>query len=164
MSAVSEVRRGRPRRNAALPEQWRDRQRKGETEDGLGLKLPVPDWVYEKYPKTLFRHRWFRAEKGRMYAKTKVGDWEPVEGVDPVPGAADQHGNPVDHVLCITRLDWWQADRAKKEKRRKQIEEQFRRGNISGGSNVVDGEVVAEGGVLQPDTYTAEVAQANRLS
>ena len=156
MSAVQEtVRRGRPRRDAAMPEEWRERPRKGETSDGLGLKLPIPDWVFDKYPKSLFRHRWFRAEKGRMYAKTQVGDWAPVEGVDPVPGANDQHGNPVEHILCVTRLDWWQAYRAKKEVRRREIEEQFRRGNVTGQGDD------ASGDRLDPTTSYAGDSEGN---
>lgn len=159
MSADTQpARRGRPRRNAELPENWRDRQRRGETDDGFGMRLPIPEEVYDRYPRTLFKHRWFRAEKGRMYAKTKIGDWEPVEGVDPVPGAADSQGNPVEHVLCVTRLDWWKADRAKRETARKAVEEQFRRGNVAGKGDD------ASSATLQPDDYTAETAAANRLS
>lgn len=151
-----QARRGRRADRAELPEGWAGRTRKRATNDGLGLKLPIPDDVYQKYPKTLFRHRWIRAEKSRMYAKTKVGDWEPVEGVDPVPGAADQHGNAVEHVLCVTRRDWWEEDRAKREDRRKEIEAQFRRGKVTGQGDD------ASGAGLSPEISYAE--PSNRLS
>ena len=136
MTEVQEARRGRKGDR-------RERRRKEGDAEVLGLKLPIPQWVYDKYPKTEFRHRWFRAESGRMFAKTKADDWDPVEGIEPVPGAHDQHGTPVEHVLCVKYLDWWKADRAKMEARRIEVEEQIRRGDVTGKGDDAGGEALS---------------------
>lgn len=109
----------------------RERRRKAETADDLGIRLPIPDWVYDKYPATEFRHRWLRDEPGRIATKYNQ-DWDPVEGIDPVPGAQDRHGNPCNHILHIKKLDWYQQDRAKMEDRRKAIVKQMERGDVRG--------------------------------
>lgn len=160
MSEQQEVRRGpgRPPR-AVVAEGRRERRRTGGSPETLGLKLPIPDWVYDKYPKTEFVHRWFRAEKGRMYAKTQADDWDAVEGVDAVPGAADHHGNPVDHVLCVKYRDWWESDRGVREERRRETDEQIRTGRVEGKGDD------AHGDSHNPDTdYNQEVTRTNRLS
>lgn len=119
--------RGRPPRTADR----RERRRVEGTEEGNDLKLPIPDWVYEKYPAAEYRHRWFRDEPGRLATKFKA-DWDPVEGVDPVPGAQDKFGNPINHVLHIKFQDWYEQDRTKMEDRRKETIKQMERGAIKG--------------------------------
>lgn len=119
--------RGRPGRD----DDRRKRRRKEGVEEGLDLKLPIPDFVLEKFPSTQFRHRWFRDEPGRLAAKFKE-DWDPVEGVDPVPGAHDKFGNPINHVLHVKHLDWYEQDRARMEDRRKETIKQMERGTVRG--------------------------------
>ena len=117
----------KPRREA----ERRERRRTEEGTDDLGVKLPIPDWVYDKFPATTYRHRWFRDEPGRIATKFKQ-DWDAVEGVDPVPGAHDRHGQPCNHILHIKHLDWYLQDRAKMEERRKTIVKQMERGSVRG--------------------------------
>lgn len=119
--------RGRPPRTA----ERRERRRKDGDIEGNDLKLPIPDWVAEKYPATDYRLRWFRDEPGRLATKFKQ-DWDPVEGVQPVPGAQDKFGNPINHVLHVKHEDWYQADRARMEDRRAEIIKQMERGTVKG--------------------------------
>lgn len=109
----------------------RKRRRKDGEAQNAGMKLVFPDWVHEKFPKTDFRVAWIRDDAGRVLQKHNE-DWDPIEGVDPVPGAFDRHGNPVNHIAVVKRRDWVQEDRDKKEVLRKQIEDQTSRGNVSG--------------------------------
>lgn len=139
----------KPRREA----ERRERRRTPETVDDSGLKLPIPDWVYDKYPKSEYTHRWFRDEPGRIATKFKQ-DWDAVEGVEPVPGAHDRHGQPCDHILHIKMLDWYLQDRAVLDERRKAIVKQMERGEVRGNGNDA-------GENLRPEVSYADAA--NRL-
>lgn len=119
--------RGRQPRTADRRER---RRPEGYTEDN-DLKLPIPDWVYDKFPTSDYRHRWFRDEPGRLATKFKM-DWDPVEGMDPVPGAQDKFGNPISHILHVKYQDWYEQDRAKMEERRKETIKQMERGTVKG--------------------------------
>lgn len=116
---------------AQRPHERRERRRKDGEAENAGLRLAIPDWVYDKYPKNAFRLAWIRGDTARMQFKHGQ-DWDPVDGVEPVPGAADRHGNPVNHVLCVKRVEWVMEDRAKAEDRRKHIEDQATRGRVTG--------------------------------
>lgn len=126
---------GRPPKSATegaqAPEERRERRRKDGEAQNAGLRLDIPEWVYEKYPRTNFRLAWIRDEAARVQQKHNE-DWDPVEGVNPVPGAHDRHGNPVNHILHVKRIEWVRADREAKEIRRRQIEDQATRGKVSG--------------------------------
>ncbi len=125
------VRRGRPPKVETNGEGRRPRRRKdGETEV-MGLRLPIPDGINEKFPKSEYRLRWFRDEPGRLH-RAYQNDWDAVEGVAPVPGAHDANGNPCNHILCVKYQDWWLQDRAKAEERRKVIEDQAVKGAVAG--------------------------------
>lgn len=134
MTTETKARRGQSPQEAteaAKPEERRERRRKDGEFENAGLRLAIPDWVYEKYPKSEYRVAWVRGDNARMQQKYNE-DWDPVEGVDPVPGAYDRHGNPVNHVLCVKRMEWVREDRDRKEERRKAIEDQASRGKVSG--------------------------------
>jgi hypothetical protein len=122
------ARRGRPPR--ATDDRRERRRKEGDLEE-FDLKLPIPDWVLDKFPSAEYQHRWFRDEPGRLAIMHKQ-DWDPVEGVDPVPGAQDKFGQPIKHVLMVKYLDWYEADRAKMEDRRKEVVKQMERGNVKG--------------------------------
>jgi len=127
-------RRGRPPKEATVgataPEERRERRRKDGEVQNAGLRLAIPDWVYEKYPETQFRHRWLRDEPGRIMQKYNE-DWDPVEGVNPVPGAHDRNGDPVKLILHVKRKEWADQDRARAEERRRDIERQAERGRVT---------------------------------
>jgi hypothetical protein len=115
----------------ARPDDRRERRRKDGEAENAGLRLAIPDSVYERYPRNAFRLAWIRGDTARMHQKHGQ-DWDPVDGVDPVPGAIDRHGNPVNHILCAKRLEWVMEDRARAEERRKLVEDQAARGRVSG--------------------------------
>ena len=120
------------------------RRRKQGAEEDHGLKLPIPQETENFYPPKTFMLRWFRNEDSRI--KTMHGqDWDLVEGVDPVPGATDRHGNPVEHVLMVKRRDWYEEDRAWREDRRKETERRVIKGDLAGiGAGEDAGEALAE--------------------
>lgn len=122
------ARRGRPPR--ATDDRRPRRRQEGALEE-FDVKLPIPDFVLEKYPSTEYQLRWFRDEPGRIAAIHKQ-DWDAVEGVAPVPGAQDKFGNPINHILQVKYLDWYEADRAKMEDRRKEMVKQMERGSVKG--------------------------------
>ena len=130
MTDIEQARRGRTPQSGT--EARRDRRMKEGQTETEGLKLPIPDWVSEKFPASEYEFYWFRDTQGRLYAAHKR-DWDPLDGVEPVPGAADEHGRPVNHVLHIKFKDWVLADRDKREGARKQIEGQMKRGEVAAG-------------------------------
>ncbi len=128
---VEQARRGRPPRQEESPRRER-RRREGDAET-LGLKLPIPDWVRDKYPPAQFAYYWFTGTAARLHQAHK-NDWDPVEGGEGgrLPGASDKEGKPTDHVLCVKYKDWYEQDRRPREALRLEQEEQMRRGNVAG--------------------------------
>lgn len=120
----------------------RERRRKDGESQNAGLRLDIPEWVYEKYPRATYRLAWIRDEAARVQQKHNE-DWYPVEGVTPVPGASDRHGNPVNHLLHVKRMEFVLADRANKEAMRRAIEDQAVRGKVTGRGDDV-GEALSE--------------------
>lgn len=138
--ADMQVREGR-RPTQAEPRRER-RRREGETET-LGMKLPVPDWVHEKYPSSQFEYYWFTGTPARLHQAHK-NDWDRVEGEGTeIPGALDPEGKPVPHVLCVKYKDWYEQDRAPREAARREQEEQMRKGSVAGRGDDASGEVLS---------------------
>lgn len=113
------------------PEERTERRRKDGDGDNMGLRLAIPDWVYEKYPRQHYKLRWLTDEPGRVAMKHRE-DWDRVEGVSPVPGSYDRNGNPASQVLFVKRMEWVLEDRKHAETRRRDIEQQMERGRITG--------------------------------
>lgn len=139
MTDQQQPQRGRPRNDAEqpaidnqqAPEERRERRRKDGEAENAGMRLAIPDAVYEKYPRKHFKLAWIADDPGRMHLKHSQ-DWDVVAGVTRVPGARDVNGNPVDHVLCVKRQEWVDEDRARLEQRRKEIERQAEIGKVAG--------------------------------
>ena len=135
---AEQPRRGRPPKAKAengaqeAPETRRERRRKDGDANNAGMRLSIPDWVRDKYPKTEFKLAWITEDPARMAQKYNE-DWDPVAGVDPIPGAFSRQLNkPVNHILHAKRMEWVESDRVKAEARRKRIEEQAATGKVSG--------------------------------
>lgn len=131
-------RRGRPPKSqedlgegVQAPQQRRERRRKDGEAENAGMRLAIPDWAYEKYPKQQFKLAWITDSPGRLHQKHQE-DWDAVEGVDPVPGASDKNGNPTNMILHVKWRDWVDEDKAKLETRRKEIERQAEKGHVTG--------------------------------
>jgi len=127
----------RDRKTAStIPAEWQERRNKrsrtGDS-DSDGLKLPIPDWVRDKYPPSEFEYYWFTGTPDRMHSAQKR-DWYPADGGEGAkqPGASDKHGNPVEHVLCVKPRGWYNEDRGRREGARLELEDQMRRGNVAG--------------------------------
>ena len=151
--------RGRKPVSAINPE-WVERRAKrrqeGATEDE-GLKLPIPDWVREKYPPTEFEYYWFTGTPARLHQAQKK-DWYPVDGGEGarLPGASDKEGLPVEHILCVKPKEWYVADRSPREALRLEQEEQMLRGNLAG-----KGDDAGAGGLSSDISYASA---SNRVS
>jgi len=109
----------------------RERRRKDGEAENAGMRLAIPDWAYEKYPKSHFKLAWIVDSPGRLYQKMKE-DWDPVDGAEHVPGASDKNGNPANHVLCVKLREWDEADKASLETKRREIERQAEGGKVTG--------------------------------
>lgn len=131
MTVTAKPQMGTKTDGAQAPEERRERRRKDGEGENAGLRLAIPEWVYEKYPRATYRLAWLRDEAARVQQKHNE-DWDPVEGVTPVPGAHDRHGHPVNHILHVKRLEWVKDDRERKETTRRLIEDQATRGKVSG--------------------------------
>lgn len=133
---TEQAQRGRPRKEEQ-PEDRRERRRKDGALENAGMRLTIPEWVLEKYPETEYRLAWITDDGARVQQKHNQ-DWDPVGGIEPVPGAFDRHGNPVKQVLHVKRADWDAADKHKLEIRRREIEDQAQRGKVSSKSDAGD--------------------------
>ena len=141
------ARRGRPPKQngedgSAIHER-RERRRKDGEEQNAGLRLVIPDWVREKYPESQYAYCWIINEPVRI-ADAHKRDWDPVDGVDRIPGAYDRHGAPTDHILHVKRQEWVREDREKAEAQRRQIEAQAERGRVTGRGDDASGAGLSE--------------------
>lgn len=135
MTEDSIARRGRPPKQEGADGDAilnrRERRRKDGEEQNAGYRLVIPEWVREKYPEGQYAYCWIVNEPARI-ADAHSRDWDPVDGVDRIPGAFDRHGNPADHILHVKRREWVREDLEKREVGRRQIEEQAARGRVTG--------------------------------
>jgi hypothetical protein len=136
IEALEQPRRGRPPKQIAEGEAVetatrRERRRKDGDSENAGLRLAIPEWVYEKYPRNEFKLAWIIDDPARLHQKHGE-DWDVVENVTRVPGATDKHGNPTDMILHVKRLEWDREDKARLETRRREIERQAEGGKVSG--------------------------------
>ena len=139
MTDVTEAARGADT-NAKGGSKRRERRRKDFTQGDDGSRLNIPPEVLKAYPRERFVLRWFRNEEVRVKSK-QAEDWDPVENVEPVPGATDRHGQPIDHILMVKHRDWYDADRAHLEVSRREIEKQALRGQVKGQGGGVGGDI-----------------------
>jgi hypothetical protein len=77
--------------------------------------LAVPEDIRKKLESEGLQGRWINDLGNRMYQKTKLDDWDPVEGIDPVPVGTDQRtGKPVMAHYCAKPKEFLEQDNAKR--------------------------------------------------
>lgn len=106
-----------PRTRATAQEvtqQERRRRNPGTLDRTQHLKLAIPEEVRQANPGYSFR--WCNDEGNRMYHRTKLDDWNKVDGVEPLPVGTDAAGRPILAFLCMKKQEWFDADQAEKVK------------------------------------------------
>lgn len=98
------------------------RRRRGNSDMRGEARLPIPEEVAKRLKAQGLVPRWVNDENNRMHRLTVLDDYDPVEGVDPVPVGTDKLGNPILAHLLAKRADFIEEDRAKREETRKAVE------------------------------------------
>lgn len=127
--------RGRP--TAAEANKTRRRKR-NSTEDGARMNLSVEEAMLDR---DQYEYRWVSDRGSRLHALTERDDWDIVrqesgevkdDGSDmgaavSIVSGAKKNGEPERQYLCRKPKRWAEEDRAEKEARRAEVEEQMRR-------------------------------------
>ena len=137
------------------------RRRRGDENLTASRKMPIPPEVQEWADREGMHLRWVNDESDRIRRLTNYDDYDPVEGVEPVPVVTDRKaGTVVKAHLLAKRRDFVEEDRAKAEERRKGTEDSlFRDPNAaaSAGANPENPTVQTA-----PGTYIAEGTSIGR--
>jgi hypothetical protein len=105
-----------------------ERRRRGDSELRKDASLPIPPEVAERLKKEGLVPRWVNDEGNRMHRFTVQDDYDPVDGVEPVPVGVARDGKPILARLVAKRKDFIEADREAADKRRRETEESLVRG------------------------------------
>jgi hypothetical protein len=99
-------------------------QRRRRDGEGLSprLKLHIPDHIRDKLAAEGRTPRWVNDVNNRIADLTTRDDYDPVEGVEPVKVGTDDENKPVFAHLLAKRTDFLNEDRAKSDKRRREVE------------------------------------------
>lgn len=114
------------------------RRRRGDSEMRADKRLPIPPEVAKRLKSQGLEPRWVNDTGNRMHQLTVQDDYDPVEGVEPVPVGTDPHtGQPIMARLLAKRADFIKEDREKRAKTRDETETSLLRGEVpaTGGDN-----------------------------
>ena len=120
MEPVAEQRRGRRAEETA-----QRRRRRGNDDLSASARLAIPPEVQAEADRKGLQLRWVNDEGNRMYQLTKLDDYDPVEGVDPVPIGKDKDGQPIKAHLLAKPKAYIAEDQAVREEARKAQERAF---------------------------------------
>lgn len=111
---------GRPPRQQATAQGRRRR-----SDDGLGRekRLHIPPEIEAELKREGRVPRWVNDENNRMHRFTVLDDYDPVEGVAPVPVGTNPDGSPKMAHLLSKPAKFIREDRAKADKRLRATEE-----------------------------------------
>lgn len=113
-------RRGRPPRSEETAQR---RRRRGDAGLAKDLRLPIPPEVQAELDRRDLVPRWVNDEGGRMHRFTVQDDYDPVEGVEPVPIGTDKAGKPILAHLLAKPREFIEEDKANAAKRIRETEE-----------------------------------------
>ena len=124
-------------RQGRVEEVRRERRRRGDVELRANKRLPIPPDVEQRLKDQGLVPRWVNDEGNRMHQLTVQDDYDPVEGVEPVPIGTDKTGKPIMAHLLAKRADFIAEDREQREAKRRETETALLRGEVpaSGGDN-----------------------------
>lgn len=135
----------RVREDRKTEEATQRRRRDNNTIDGTQRKkLSISPEVEARLKAEGRTPRWAVKDSARMQQLTQQDDYDPVEGVDPVPTRSLADGSGVEMILLSKPTDFIEDDRAKAEKVRKGTERDMLRGNIPADPNAGDDRFYAD--------------------
>lgn len=92
------------------------RRRRGDSELAANKRLPIPEEVQAWADANDMHLRWVNDEGNRMHRFTVQDDYDPVEGVDPVPVAVGGDKSIMAHLLAKPK-EFVREDREKADQR-----------------------------------------------
>jgi hypothetical protein len=98
------------------------RRRRGDEALAAAKRLPIPPEIQAKLDKDGLVPRWVNDQGNRMHRFTVQDDYDPVEGVEPVPVGTDEAGKPILAHLLAKRRDFIEDDRKAADDHRKEVE------------------------------------------
>lgn len=105
------------------------RRRNDATIDGTRRhKLAIPPHIAERLEREGREPRWINDESNRIYNLTKLDDYDPVDGVEPVFVGVSKDGKPIKSILHSKPKDFIAEDKAKLEASRRDREVALERG------------------------------------
>lgn len=113
------------------------RRRRSDTtiDGGQRLKLAIPPEIEARLKEEGRTPRWINDEGNRMVQMTKYDDYDPVDGIEPVPVGTTKEGKPIIAILHSKPTAFIEEDRAKKDEPRREMERALLRGKVPGDSH-----------------------------
>lgn len=99
------------------------RRRRGDEALAATRRLPIPPEVKAELEARGLHPRWVNDQGNRMHRFTVQDDYDPVEGVEPVPVGTAEDGKPILAHLLAKPKDFIREDQRKSDARRKLTEE-----------------------------------------
>jgi hypothetical protein len=99
------------------------RRRRSDEALAAAKRLPIPPEIEAKLEAEGLTPRWVNDEGNRIHRFTKQDDYDPVEGVDPVPVGTGDDGKPILAHLLAKPKDFVREDQDRADDRRKAVEE-----------------------------------------
>jgi hypothetical protein len=99
------------------------RRRRGDEALAATKRLPIPPEVQARLDAQGLSPRWVNDQNNRMHRFTVQDDYDPVEGVEPVPVGTDEAGKPILAHLLAKPKDFIREDQEKADARIKATEE-----------------------------------------
>lgn len=112
-----------PRDRASEETTQRRRRMDGTLDQSMDMKLAIPPAIEAQHGQS-HRLRWFNDVGPRIYNATERDDWDRVSGVDPRPVGTDEHGKPIMAHLLMKPKAFDVEDQARKDVRRREVEQQ----------------------------------------
>jgi hypothetical protein len=137
------------------------RRRRGDETLEATKRLPIPPDVQARLDRDGLVTRWVNDEGNRMHRFTVLDDYDPVEGVEPVPVGTDEAGKPILAHLLAKRREFVEEDRARAEDRRSEREKALFR-NPQAAADAAAG-ANPDNPTVRPGT-TTYVDQASKIS
>jgi hypothetical protein len=118
-------------------EERTERRRRSDTtiDGGQRLKLAIPPEVQARLKAEGRTPRWVVKDSARMTQLTKRDDYDPVDGVEPVTTRNLSDGARVEMILLSKPTRFIEADKAKADEPRREVEKSFLRGKVPGESH-----------------------------
>ena len=99
------------------------RRRRSDEALSATRRLPIPPEIEAKLKAEGKMPRWVNDQGNRMHRFTVQDDYDPVEGVEPVPVGTAEDGKPILAHLLAKPLDFVREDREKADQRIKATED-----------------------------------------